>query len=235
MSYIENPKTKGSGIVCAVPQTGGCPYKCPDCWAYNGRSYLEPLAENLPNMPSLAQAKNRVVRVNDMNDSHHQQGHVIKSTKEYPHRFYNTSCPADLDKYDGPVVLTLNPGAMTDNDFWKVGPDDRKSLMMVRLRLNTWNLPIVAQAIAYYTPELPVIATFMAFHEQTSIPEPHQTNYEYRKRTTNSYWAITTPAWRRIMRRFEDNPLVYSCGEGGRTACKRCGNCLREYFAWREK
>jgi|GEM_PF-4975445 len=28
--YIENPKTKGSGIICCIPQTGVCPIGCPD-------------------------------------------------------------------------------------------------------------------------------------------------------------------------------------------------------------
>lgn len=48
MSYIENPKTKGSGIVCAIPQTGVCPIGCEDCFFQSDRSFLEPLDENLP-------------------------------------------------------------------------------------------------------------------------------------------------------------------------------------------
>ena len=35
----------------------------------SGRSYLEPLDENVPNLPDVASALNRVVRVNDGNDS----------------------------------------------------------------------------------------------------------------------------------------------------------------------
>jgi len=49
--YKENPKTKGSGIICCIPQTGICPQKCDDCFFQSGRSYLEPLVDNLPNMP----------------------------------------------------------------------------------------------------------------------------------------------------------------------------------------
>jgi hypothetical protein len=41
MSYIENPKTKGSGIVCAIPQPGVCPIGCEDCFFQSGRSFLE--------------------------------------------------------------------------------------------------------------------------------------------------------------------------------------------------
>jgi len=51
MTYKENPKTKGSGILCAIPQTGRCPMQCSDCFFQSGRSFLEPLDENLPNMP----------------------------------------------------------------------------------------------------------------------------------------------------------------------------------------
>ena len=43
MSYIENPKTKGSGIIACIPQKGLCPNKCEDCFFQSGRSYLEPL------------------------------------------------------------------------------------------------------------------------------------------------------------------------------------------------
>jgi hypothetical protein len=63
--------------------------------------------------------------------------------------------------------------------------------------------------------------------------------YMVRKRTTNTYMAITTDAWRCIMARYQNNPLVYSCGhvegERGQTGCKHCGNCLREYFATVER
>jgi len=43
MGYKENPKTKGSGIVCAIPQKGICPNRCEDCFFQSGRSY-----ENTP-------------------------------------------------------------------------------------------------------------------------------------------------------------------------------------------
>ena len=70
MVYKENPKTKNSGILCCIPQTGKCPQGCEDCFFQSGRSYLEPLDENLPNMPTIEEAKNRLIRVNaDGNDS----------------------------------------------------------------------------------------------------------------------------------------------------------------------
>lgn len=235
--YKENPKTKGSGILCAIPQEGRCPMGCADCFFNSGRSFLEPLEENLPNMPDPQICRERVVRVNDGLDSNVQRDLVVQATDCYPLRFFNTSIP-DLD-FPGPVVLTVNPGDMTDSEFHEVNPVPQ-NLMFVRVRVNTWNLlNVVFPAARFYTSrEVPVVLTFMAYYQQ-EIPEDFQLDYTYRKRTTNSYWAITTDAWRRVMSAYRDNPWVHSCGklEGGKgtTACRHCGNCLREFFATRER
>ena len=93
MKYVENPKTKGSGIICCISQEGECPMKCDDCFFQSGRSYLEPLKEHLPNMPTIAEAEGKVVRVNDGNDSSVNFDLVMKMTEVYPMRFYNTSIP----------------------------------------------------------------------------------------------------------------------------------------------
>lgn len=239
--YIVNPKTKGSGIIAAIPQTGLCPNKCEDCFFQSGRSYLEPLDKNLPNMPPVELAKRRVVRVNDGNDSNVKRDLVVKATKKYPFRFFNTAIPWELEKFPGPVVLTLNPGKKTDNEFFILDPVP-KNLMFVRVRTNTWNLPMVKKAVDYYTKRgVPVVLTFMAYFKTSSvaIPKGHKKDYVFRERTTNPYNAITTAAWRRVMKTFENNILVYSCGriegELGSTKCARCGNCLREYFVTLER
>jgi len=138
-TYKENPKTKGSGIITAIPQKGTCPNKCKDCFFQSGRSYLEPLDEHLPNMPSKAAAKRRIVRINDGNDSNHQHELVITSTKHYPMKFYNTAIPKNLEIFDAPVVLTVNPAKMTDARAYFLDPIP-KTLMFVRVRTNTWNL-----------------------------------------------------------------------------------------------
>jgi len=240
MSYIPNPKTAGSGIICCIPQEGLCPRGCADCFFQSGRSYLEPLDQNLPNMPSEEEAMGKIVRVNDGNDSHVDQKKVIELTAKYPMRFYNTSFVQNIDEYDMPVVLTLNPGEMTDTDIHII-PHDKipKNLMFVRVRTNTWNLDLVNQAVQHYTEvEVPIILTFMAYFKG-DIPEHAKTDYIHRKRTSNEYWAITTDAWRRVMSIYEDNRWVYSCGkiegERGITKCRHCGTCLREYFATIEK
>lgn len=237
MTYIENPKTKGSGIYACIPQAGRCPNECEDCFFQSDeRSYLAPLTDNLPNMPdaSFINENGYVIRVNDGNDSNVNRARVIGWTHVYNHRFFNTAIPKDLEGFPGPVVLTVNPGRQTNTvpHMLSVIP---KNLMFLRIRTNTWNRSVVDAAVDYYTDlRVPCVLTFMAYHSEDSIPPEHKEDYVYRKRTLNEYWAISTLAWRVIMKRYEDNPFVYSCGtegERGNTKCERCGNCLREYFA----
>jgi len=240
MTYIENPKTKGSGIICCIPQTGTCPMGCPHCFFQGGRSYLEPLAENLPNMPSTEMAFRRVVRVNDGNDSSVNYPQAVIDTDKYPMRFFNTSSDAHLDQYPDPVVLTVNPGALTDKSFHKLKDPIPKNLMMVRFRTDMWNLHIANEVISYYgSREIPVVLTFMAYPDKESIPPNHLHQYIYRTRTMNPYWAITTASWVELIEAYITNPYVYSCGkvegEKGKSGCMRCGNCLREYFATVER
>jgi hypothetical protein len=237
MTYIPNPKVQGSGVVCCIPQTGRCPNKCEDCFFQSGRSYLEPLDKNLPNMPSLEDARGRIVRVNDGNDSNVNRKLVMESVKQYSQKFYNTAIPKGLCGFNAPVVLTLNPGLMTDKEWHKVDPIP-KNLMMVRFRANMWNLHLLDEAVKYYTGhEVPVIITTMAYYDHN--PNMKDGDYIHRKRTLNEYYAITTSSWRNIMKRYEDNLFVYSCGkiegEKGKTGCRYCGNCLREYFATMER
>jgi len=159
-------------------------------------------------------------------------------SEKFTMKFYNTSIPKDLEGFKDPVVLTINPGKMTDKDFYKLDPIP-KNLMFVRIRTNMWNVhPVVLPAVEYYTSkEVPVVLTFMAyFNNPEKIPEDFDCCYSFRKRTLNSYYAITNVAWKLVMSLFEDNKYVYSCGrEGIATGCKFCGNCLREYFATMER
>lgn len=235
--YKENPKTAGSGILCAIPQKGTCPMHCMDCFFQSGRSFLEPLEDNLPNMPEFQDSLFRVIRINDGNDSNNQRDLVIESTKKYAMKFYNTSMPMILD-FDAPVVLTLNPAGHTDKDFYKLDPIP-DNLMFVRMRVNMWNLELVDEAIEYYTSrQVPVILTFMAYYD-LEVPDEYKKYYIFKKRTLNSYWVIRSETWKGIMDKYWKNPNVYSCskieGELGSRACSRCGNCLREYFATMER
>jgi hypothetical protein len=240
MNYKENPKTKGSGIICCIPQEGRCPNGCEDCFFQSGRSYLEPLGENLPNMPPCEYVERRVVRVNDGNDSNVNRDKVLGYTSHYHHKFYNTAIPRDLESFNAPVVLTINPGLMTDTTFIIIKAP--RNLMFVRFRANTWNQYLMHKAVEHYAAqEIPIIATFMAYFGG-AIPEEHKQYYTFRKRTLNSYWAITTAAWRSLMSYWQDTEYekwVYSCGkvegERGITACRFCGNCIREYYATIER
>lgn len=238
MTYIFNPKSKGSGVICAIPQTGRCPNNCEDCFFQSGRSYLEPLDENLPNLPSLDQATGRIVRVNDGNDSNVYREETMAAVCGYPMKFYNTAIPR-LD-FDAPVVMTVNPGEMTDMTFYDIYSPP-KNLMFVRVRANLWNMDtVVRPAVEFYAErEIPIVLTFMAYYDDKPKEMGFESSYIYRKRTMNSYHAITTDAWLKVMDEFRLNRWVYSCGkvegERGISGCRFCGNCLREYFATCER
>ncbi len=228
MSYTENPKTAGSGIVCAIPQRGRCPGECAECFFNGGRSYLEPLDERTPNMPSLAEARGRVVRVNDGNDSNVDRNIVLFATDSYEDKFFNTSHP-QLD-FPAPVVLTVNPDKKTDNSYWHLEKPP-PNLMFVRARANSWNVSLVDDVVRWYTGRgVPVVLTPMAYRERPS-GGGRGLSYEWRKHILNKYWALTPSALRRIVERYAGNELVYAC-EG---RCVRCGNCLREYYAAKER
>jgi len=230
-----NPKVKGSGIIECIPQTGQCPNGCVDCFFNGGRSYLEPLSENLPHIPTKEMAHGRVVRMNDGNDSNVQRELVERTAKQFEDVFFNTSNVHKLSQYPGPVVLTLNPANMTDKSFWviKIPPIN---LMFCRIRTNMWNLKtVVKHAIEHYTirNKVPIVLTYMAYYTQP-IPKKYSYAYVWKKRTLNSYWCLKDECIQDIEDMFADNPLVHSCGYKGH-ACTACGNCLREYYATKER
>jgi len=238
MTYIENPKTKGSGILCAIPQgpkSLPCPRKCSDCFFQGGRSYLEPLTENLPNMPDPEIARDFVVRINaDGMDSANLSYLEMADVTIYPNRFYNTSY--DWLHDDLPYVRTINPGKYTDKGFLKP-PNLSKNLMFVRFRANIWNRHLLDQAIEYYTSKnIPVVITFMAYFNDSdivkTINEEYTAYYTFKTRTLNSYWCINQAGWNILVNKHKDNPLVSTCGrDANHHMCKDCGVCLREYWA----
>jgi hypothetical protein len=121
------------------------------------------------------------------------------------------------------------------------------NLMFVRLLVSPFNTELVARAIRHWTDwGVPVVLTFMAYHKEPTFkdvdwqgnaitaPAP---GWTARKRTLNTYWAVEAETWASIMFAYRKNSLVSSCGEGmnGSIKCARCGNCLREYFATKER
>jgi len=234
MGYIQNPKTRDSGILCAIPQKGKCPINCSDCFFNSGRSYLEPLDQNLPNMPDPDFANNNgyVIRFNDGNDSANNITFVMQRAIVYKDKFYNTANGWAVRKFDAPVVLTLNPGKDTDKRFYDMGAPAPVNLMFVRVRVNTWNLPLVDACAQRYTKlGVPVVLTFMAYWEGVDkIPLFHKRNYECKRRTTNEYMCISDKARDKIIQRYANNPLVTTCGKTITDCkCKDCGNCMKYY------
>lgn len=229
-----NPKTNGSGVITCIPQKGICPNKCKDCFFQSGRSYLEPLDENLPHIPPTELADGRIVRLNDGNDSNNQRELVIKTAKKYKDYFFNTAIPKNLEGFKAPVVLTVNPADMTDKNFYRV--KKLNNLMFVRIRTNMWNISdIVTPAIKYYTDlEVPIVLTFMAYYLQ-QIPTDFESCYEYKLRTINSYYVLKQKFVDMVMDYYKTNPYVYSCGYKGQHSCKFCGNCVREYYNTKER
>jgi hypothetical protein len=235
MAYRENPKLQGSGLLAAIPQTGKCPVGCSDCFFQSGRSFLEPLGDNLPNLPTPEMARGHIIRINDGNDSNVDREAVEKAASIYEHAFFNTSINKNLGTFSRPVVLTVNPGESTDKHWIQVNPIP-PNLMFVRFRVNAWNLELCDEAVAYYTAaKIPVVLTFMAYYTQ-NIPAAYVDSYVFKKRTLNSYHCPKRETWEQIMKRYATNNLVYSCGKDPDTySCARCGNCIREYFVTNER
>jgi hypothetical protein len=220
--WLWNPKVKGSGIIECIPQSGRCPVGCSDCFFQSGRSYLEPLEETLPHIPPIDLSNDRIVRVNDGNDSNVDRDIVESSTQQFKDRFYNTSIPKDLGNFSAPVVLTINPSLKTDKSFHKLKtiPDNLDN--------------VVKPAIEYYTSKgVAVVLTFMAYYS-SDVPDEHKKNYIWKKRTINSYWCIKKTEMDKIMKNFRKNPFVYTCCERHST-CSFCGNCIREYYNAKER
>lgn len=235
MTYKFNPKTENSGMITCIPQEGICSQMCKDCYFQSGRSYLEPLEDNLPNIPSKEQAKGRIVRMNDGNDSNLNRDLVIQVALTFDDFFFNTSINRELSTFPGPVVLTLNPAKMTDKEWYKI-ENTPKNLMHVRIRSNLWNIEdVIKPAIDYYTrKEIPIILTFMRYYH-ININEKYKKYYIWKKKILNSYWCLRSEEENKVMTLFTDNSFVYKCGYKNDYRCSRCGNCIREYYNTKER
>lgn len=220
--YTKNPKLKGTNIVDCIPQTGECPYQCPECF-YNGGRFFRTLEE--PWMPSAEQVGDKIVRVNSGNDSNNQRKLVIEKTKNYNEVFYNTSIP----KFDfpGPVVFTCNGGKKGELKL----VDDVNNLMFVRVRVSSWDLETVDRAVEHYrnTHDIPVVLTFMRYYNGDLIPDEAKNDYEWRKSIINNYFCIKQEALLRIMSRYKGKG-VRMCGTPTGSGCIDCRNCELLYY-----
>jgi len=232
-----NPKTDGSGIIGCTPQAGACPRQCPDCYFQESHFYTE-----VPYIPSIEDAEGRVVRMNDGNDSNHERSLVVRTASKFKDVFFNTSYPTFGFTTNGiprPVVFTVNPGNMTDVDFYRVDYDP--SIMFVRFRLNLWNVEVAEECVVYYTrylePAIPVVMTYMRYLKEDSIPPSYRIRYTRMKHISNEYFSMRSSLARYLdfTNKFGDYRNVYCCGSRRSDLCKDCGVCLREYFAAKER
>lgn len=158
---------------------------------------------------------------------------VPKSPREITFYELLEGTKKSIENESKPVVLTVNPTALRDWSFTvlKLPPPN---LMFTRVLTTTWNMINVHCAVHYYVgKKVPVVLTFPLFSKVEDIPPAHRDNYSTDER---GFQRITHAAWSAIMLRFARDPMVYSCGQDGLDdSCKRCGNCLREYFATVER
>lgn len=212
----KNPKLEGSRIVDCIPQTGECPIGCAECF-YNGGRFYRTLDN--PLIPTPAETKGYIVRVNSGHDSNIDRDNAIKAAMEYDDYFFNTSMP----KFDfpGPVVFTCNGKKPLFVDC----PDD---VMFVRLRTNTWDLAEQDELVAHYTKQgKAVVLTFMRYYSEDSVT--NLTDYIYGKSILNEYWKIKPEAWLRILERYE-KMNVRTCGSPVSSYCVNCRNCELFYY-----
>lgn len=227
-----NPKLAGSGIVACRPQIGTCPGNCADCFFKGGRYYEDLGRPHVPH-PDWVRKNKLLVRMNDGNDSNHMRELVIGTASLYDDVFFNTRIPCLL--FPSAVVLTVN-GDDTDGHAWLLPPDTPgfENLACVQFRANTWNTELAKRAIDHYQPlGVPVRLTYMAYYAE-SVREP--ADYEWRKRTLNSYWCILPEARDRIEDELGyDDYLIHACTRKGGHLCRECKKCHRMYQDWQEK
>ena len=235
-----NPKAQGSGIATCIPQAGRCPRGCNSCF-FQENSFYIPM-DKLPYIPNMDDVKGQIVRCNDGNDSFHKLKDVLKITSMYPDVFFNTSYPV-ADKFLRnkkllPVVVTVNPGGkedMTDTDFHKL--EYSPNIMFVRFRKNLWNDKLCHECCSYYRDlGIPVVLTYMRYNTIDEIPEEYRRYYQESKHLLNTYYALSKEAAYSHFRQFQvDFENVFYCGSRHSSLCKTCGNCIREYYATKER
>lgn len=221
--YIQNPKLAGANLIDCIPHTGECPLKCSECF-YNSGRFFRTLDE--PWMPSLEDVGDKIVRVNSGHDSNINRKMVIAATAQYPRAFYNTAI-ANFD-FPAPVVFTANGGK---NAKLKLAENPPENLMFVRVRVNSWELNIVKEAIDYYLKAcgVPVVLTFMRYYDGLKIPAAYQNDYEWKKNLVNDYYCLKPEMIVSIMAHFK-NTGVRMCGTPASSNCVDCRNC--EFLYW---
>lgn len=221
----QNPKLENSNIIDCIPQVGECPLKCLECY-YNGGRFYRTL--DIPLIPIVEESKGKIVRINSGHDSNLEYEKVMRATKKFKDKFFNTSIP-NL-RFGNPTVLTLN-GRDTDLTFYHRKDVEGKlsDLMFVRFRVNTWNTPLCYQAIMEWAKHCPVVLTDMRYYDKNNIKE--QKYYQYGKHILNEYWKLNSEGYNQIFNllAFQN---VYWCGNPFTlsTFCNECRLCEHLYI-----
>lgn len=216
----QNPKMVGTNLIDAIPQTGECPMKCAECFYNGGRFYR---ALNEPLLPSLEEAKDKIVRVNSGHDSNIDREYVIEMTEKYPNKFYNTSLP-NFD-FPAPVVFTCNGRNLI------LAKKDLNNLMFVRVRTSIFDLETIDKAVNYYLVKhkIPVVFTFMRYYDGTVIPDEYKKYFVFKKHILNSYFCHTVEAHLKILECYK-GVGVRMCGTPVSSYCVDCRNCELLYW-----
>jgi len=221
ISSMNNPKLEGSNIIDCIPQTGPCPGGCIGCF----------YTKDEPLIPTVEEVGDKIVRTNSGHDSNRQKKLVLDVTAEYPRKFYNTSL-MNFD-FPGPVVFTAN-ATDTDHSVFLVRRELCENLMFVRVRTNTWNLPLLEAACHHYTVNgIPVVITFMRYRDMRHIPPGAWPSYSSEKHIINEWYRLHASLREYIFSHFRQKygDLVRMCGTIESSYCRDCGNC--EEFYWR--
>jgi hypothetical protein len=177
-------------------------------------------------MPTVEESENQIVRVNSGHDSNINRDMVIDSTKQYKHKFYNTSLP-NFD-FPAPVVFTCNGRELL------LVNKGLENVMFVRIRTSMFNLDDVDKAVQHYLVKhkVPVVLTFMRYYSEGEIPAEYRKWFVHKKHILNSYWCHTTEAHVKILERYKGLG-VRMCGTLVSSMCVDCGNC--ELLYWRKR
>ncbi len=226
----QNPKLEGSTIIDCIPQVGQCSNSCIECY-YNGGGFFTD--KKIPLIPTLEEAKDKLVRVNSGHDSNLQKDLVLKVTEIYPKKFYNTSIPNF--EFPAPVVFTCN-GRDTDFSAMMV-VKDIENLMVVRFRTNLWNLNLLDEVVSYYAGKnIPVTITFMRYTDISNIPHKYREHYEMRKSILNIYYCLSKEKQKEIVEKYPgpykgnfSQRMVGMCGTLESSYCRDCNRCVWAY------
>jgi len=225
-----NPKQEGTDFFDCIPQTGTCPMNCNQCFFNRPGAYYVPL-DQMPLIPTPGEVGDGLVRMNCGNDSNNQRELVIETAQQFKRFFFNTS----VSRFDfpGPVVLTANPREEQPAVLVDPIPDN---LMFVRLRTSGTNLPLVDEAVDYYTDrQVPIAITFMAYYteapkvDEAEVGLPADEGYRWKVRHINPYHCATPAFMRTVLSRYADNRLVSMCGSIESGYCRDCRNCETYY------